>query len=56
MLKGHKIVTDFNVYWHAYLDSYDGAPDTKGADSMLGHGLTEIEAIADLLERLDALQ
>ena len=52
MVKGHTIRTDFNVYWSAVLDSYDGAQDAKGPNSLIGHGATEMEAIADLLDRL----
>lgn len=42
------ISTSFNVYWSAYFtDEYDGAPDSH---SLIGHGKTEAEAVADLLE------
>jgi hypothetical protein len=47
------IRTDFNVYWTAVLDSYDGAPDAKGPNSLVGWGRSEQEAIADLKEQLE---
>lgn len=38
------------IYWTAWdEDSYDGAP---GANSPLGHGRTEVEAIADLCDQI----
>jgi hypothetical protein len=46
------IVTDFNVFWSATLKDYDGAPDATGPTSLIGHGRTELEAIANLLEQL----
>lgn len=55
-MSGHYIVTDFNVYWTAVLRDYDGAPDAKGPDSLMGTGKTESAAVADLLEQLDALE
>jgi hypothetical protein len=32
---------------------YDGAPDTKGRASLIGSGVTEEAAIADLVEQLE---
>ena len=41
-----------NFDWLAYDDNtYDGAPDS-GTRNQLGHGATEQEAIADLMEQL----
>lgn len=51
---GHDIVTGFNVYWSATLSDYDGAPDAKGPNSQIGHGTTELAAVAALLEKLEA--
>lgn len=54
-----KIITDYwmkpipirNFDWSAVDDdTYDGAPD---AHSPIGHGATEADAIADLLERIE---
>lgn len=45
--------TDFNVYWTAVLDSYDGAPDAKGPNSLMGVGRTEQQAMANLTEQLE---
>jgi hypothetical protein len=53
MANGHYIVTDFNVYWTAVLRDYDGAPDAKGPNSLLGWGKTELEAISSLMEQLE---
>lgn len=38
--------------WEAALDGYDGAPDASGPQTMIGHGATEEEAVADLTEQL----
>ena len=51
-----KIITEQNpssppvrgFEWGAYWDDYDGAPD--GPYHPLGHGKTESQAIADLIE------
>lgn len=51
----HRIVTDFEstpACWSARLESYDGAPDTKGPDSFTGYGPSEVSAVADLLEQI----
>lgn len=48
---GHKIVTGFNVVWMATFDDYDGAPDSSPRRRLMGNGLTELSAIADLLEK-----
>jgi hypothetical protein len=48
-----RIHTDFNVYWSAVLDGYDGAPDAKGRRSLVGRGTTEAAAVADLMEKLE---
>lgn len=47
------IRTDFNVYWTAVLDSYDGAPDANGPNSLVGVGRTEQQAIANLNEQIE---
>lgn len=36
--------------WHAVLDNYDGAPDA--GRQYMGHGATEEEAVADLVEQV----
>lgn len=51
MTREHTIHTRHNVYWIATFDDYDGAPDAGRRASMLGHGKTELAAIADLLEQ-----
>jgi hypothetical protein len=51
-MNGQKITTRFNVYWMVTLESYDGAPDAKGPDSLMGWGLTEQEAVENLQEQL----
>lgn len=60
MKQGHYIVTEW-VYppiperawdWSATLRDYDGAPDAKGPNSIVGRGPTETAAVADLLDRL----
>jgi hypothetical protein len=55
MREGHKIETQWEstpACWSARLESYDGAPDTKGPDSFTGYGPTEVSAVADLLEQI----
>ena len=60
VIHGHKIVTSFdyppipdrNFDWSAVLADYDGAPDATGPNSMIGRGLTELEAIANLMDML----
>jgi hypothetical protein len=60
VIRGHRIVTSFdyppipdrNFDWSAVLADYDGAPDAKGTNSMIGRGRTELEAIANLLDML----
>ena len=39
--------------WSATLGSYDGAPDAKGPNSLIGRGPTEAAAVADLMEQLE---
>lgn len=56
MNNGHYIVTSFNVYWSATLRGYDGAPDSKGPNRKIGHGKTELSAVADLLEQLESTE
>ena len=58
---GHKIITehikppipDRSCDWQAVFDNYDGAPDSH---CPIGHGPTELSAIADLLEQEESLQ
>lgn len=37
--------------WSATFRDYDGAPDAKGVNSLIGRGPTELAAIADLLDQ-----
>jgi hypothetical protein len=50
-----KVQTSFNVFWSAFLESYDGAPDATGPNSLIGHGKTEDAAVAHLLDQLQEL-
>jgi hypothetical protein len=46
------IETHYNVYWTAiFPDIYDGAPDA--GRQFMGHGTSEAEAIAELLEQVE---
>lgn len=57
-----KIVTHYeyppipmrDMDWSAVTDDYDGAPDSRGLNAMVGHGATEFEAIQDLMEQINA--
>lgn len=51
MSREHTIHTHHNVYWSATFDDYDGAPDAKGHHTLIGHGKTELAAVADLLDK-----
>ena len=47
-----RIHTGFNVFWTAHFpDVYDGAEDA--GRQYIGHGRTEAEAVAELLEQVD---
>jgi len=58
---GRKIITSFvcppipvrHFDWSAVTEDYDGAPD---ASCPVGHGRTEEEAIADLLDQLEEIE
>jgi len=50
---GYTIETSYGpCQWYAHLDSYDGAPDARGKNSLVGFGSTEQNAIDDLLSML----
>jgi hypothetical protein len=55
-IKTHYIMTSLPIRefdWTAVLDGYDGSEES---DDCCGTGATELEAIKDLLERLDSIE
>jgi hypothetical protein len=47
-------LTGYGPGWDAVTEDYDGAPDSRGIHSHVGHGITQHDAITDLLAWLDA--
>jgi hypothetical protein len=46
-------LTGFGPGWDAVTENYDGAPDSRGINSHVGHGITQHDAVMDLLAWLD---